>query len=777
VAKLNAAGSALVYATYLGGSNPDSGTGIAVDAAGNAYVTGYTGSTNFPTTNPLQPANKGFQNAFVAKLNAAGSALVYATYLGGSGTDAGQGIAVDAAGNAYVTGQTTSTDFPTANALQPANGGGADAFVAKLNAAGTALAYSTYLGGSADDSGDGIAVDSQGNAYVTGATTSTNFPTANPLQPAYGGNSDAFVAKLNAMGSALVYATYLGGSGDDVGQGIAVDSQGNAYVTGYTGSTNFPTANTLQPANGGGQDAFLAKIATAPLSLLSLAATASQVFTGPVAFFTDNRGPNPAANFTAFITWGDGISSSGTIVPFSGGFEVVGSHSYSAAGSYILAVTIQSQDGQTASASKPVLVADPPLSALSHTVTFKEGVPATAVVASFTDPDPHPTPGEYSATISWGDGSSSAGTIVANGGGFDVSASHSYAEEGTYPITVTIQDAGTGAVTANSTATVAGGVFLTGLTKDLVVFGHKNFSGQLATFVDADADGTTNPYSASIDWGDGTVTAGTVTLGQLTGQYTVSGSHLFPAFAETRQITIAVTDNGGGGTETFTVQDTAVDPPYPGTANQLYVAQLYQDLLGRSADAAGLTAWSGLLDQGVSRSQVAHALAASPEYRADEVESLYRQYLHREADATGLADFSRLLANGGTVEQAAALLAGSAEYYQARGGGTDAGFLAALYQDGLGRAVDGPGQAAWQGALAGGWTRSQVAAALLASTEYQEHLVQGDYQRYLLRPADGPGLDAFVAAMKGGARDEDVIAALAGSDEYVAALAAAGNSN
>jgi hypothetical protein len=396
------------------------------------------------------------------------------------------------------------------------------------------------------------------------------------------------------------------------------------------------------------------------------------------------------------------------------------------------------------------------------------------VVASFTDPDPHATAGDYSATINWGDGSSSTGTIAANGGGFDVSASHTYAEEGTYPVTVTIQDAGAGAVTANSSASVAGGVFLTGLNKDLVVFGHKNFSGPLATFFDADADGTTNPYSASINWGDGTVTPGTITLGPLTGLYTVSGSHVFPAFADTRQVTITVTDNG---TESYSVQDTAVDPPYPGTANQLFVAQLYQDVLGRPADDAGLAAWSGLLDQGVGRSQVVHAFLASPEYRADEVESLYRQYLHREADATGLADFSQFLAGGGTVEQAAALLAGSAEYYQVRGGGSDAGFLAALYQDGLGRPADAPGQAAFQAALAGGWTRGQVAATLLASTEYRQQLVQADYQRYLLRPADNAGLEAFVAALQGGARDEDVLAALAGSAEYGSALAAAGNSN
>jgi plastocyanin len=262
VVKVNAAGSALVYSTYLGGSGLDQAWGIAVDLAGNAYVTGDTVSTNFPTTNPLQATHGGgTSDAFVAKVNAAGSALVYSTYLGGSGGDQGQGIAVDASGSAYVTGLTSSTNFPTANPLQAANGGANDAFVAKLNTAGSALVYSTYLGGSGDDFGDGIAVDALGNAYVTGLTGSTNFPTANPLQATHGGGIyDAFVAKLNAAGSALAYSTYLGGSGGDQGQGIAVDASGNAYVTGYASSTNFPTANPLQAANGGGADGFVAKI-------------------------------------------------------------------------------------------------------------------------------------------------------------------------------------------------------------------------------------------------------------------------------------------------------------------------------------------------------------------------------------------------------------------------------------------------------------------------------------------------------------------------------------
>jgi hypothetical protein len=270
VAKLSHAGNALVYSTYLGGNDMDSGNAIAADAAGNAYVTGMTSSSNFPLANPLQPNfTDGGWDAFVAKLNPAGSALVYSTYLGGSDIDIASGIALDGAGNVYVAGTTSSTDFPTANPLQSACGGFFcnDAFVAKLNPAGSALVYSTYLGGSDVDYGSGIAVDGAGNAYVTGFTCSTDFPTNTPFQPSFdGGNYDVFVAKLNPAGDTLVYSTYLGGSGDDEAFAIAVDAAGNAYVTGLTTSTDFPTANPFQGtcgdncSNGQTFDAFVAEL-------------------------------------------------------------------------------------------------------------------------------------------------------------------------------------------------------------------------------------------------------------------------------------------------------------------------------------------------------------------------------------------------------------------------------------------------------------------------------------------------------------------------------------
>ena len=201
----------LAYSTFLGGSSTDHFHSIAVDSAGNAYVAGDTSSIDFPTANAIQPTITGRLDAFVTKFNADGSALIYSTYLGGGNDDTVYGIVVNSSGNAYLAGWTFSGDFPTKNAFQSASGGGADTFVTKINAAGSALVYSTYLGGTDTDFGRGIAVDSFGNAYVTGFTYSVDFPTKNAFQSANAGIPDAFVTKVSPGGSTLVYSTYLGG--------------------------------------------------------------------------------------------------------------------------------------------------------------------------------------------------------------------------------------------------------------------------------------------------------------------------------------------------------------------------------------------------------------------------------------------------------------------------------------------------------------------------------------------------------------------------------------
>ena len=250
VTKINPSGTAKLYSTYLGGGAPDEGRGIAVDVQGNAYITGSTGSIDFPTKNPIQGKPGGSGDAFLVKLNATGSALVYSTYLGGIGTDAGAAVALDPVGNAYVVGSTFSTDFPTKNPFQAARGAQEDAFVAKVNPSGTALVYSTYLGGNNVDEGNGIAVDAAGSAYVTGYTASTDFPLQSPLRNSNVASVDAFVTKINPAGSALVYSTYLGGSATDYGTAIAVDSSGNAYVTGIVTSDDFPTVNAIDSTLG-----------------------------------------------------------------------------------------------------------------------------------------------------------------------------------------------------------------------------------------------------------------------------------------------------------------------------------------------------------------------------------------------------------------------------------------------------------------------------------------------------------------------------------------------
>jgi hypothetical protein len=269
VTKLETDASSLVYSTYIGGNSDDFGNGIAVDSAGNAYVGGSTRSSDFPTQDPLQAKLIGSQDAFVTKLNADGSALIYSTYLGGDDIDLGNDIAVDTSGNAYITGTTQSNDFPVEDPFQADRSSLRDAFVAKLKPSGEAILYSTYIGGAGDDLSNSIAIDTAGNAYIVGTTASVDFPTTiGAFEENQQGAQDAFVSKLDPFGDTFIYSTYLGGSGDDFGNGIAVDSSGNAYVTGTTQSGDFPTANAYDNSLGGAQDAFVTKLNSTGLAPL-----------------------------------------------------------------------------------------------------------------------------------------------------------------------------------------------------------------------------------------------------------------------------------------------------------------------------------------------------------------------------------------------------------------------------------------------------------------------------------------------------------------------------
>jgi Bacterial Ig-like domain (group 3)/Beta-propeller repeat len=468
VTKINAAGSALVYSTYLGGTGYDSGSGIAVDSGGNAYIAGLTQSTDFPITpGAFQTScNPNFcGDAFVTKINPTGSALVYSTYLGGSKGAGGAGVAVDSAGNAYVVGSTFSSDFPTKNPLQPNYAGGGlywgDAFVSKFDPTGSALVYSTYLGGSAGDGAFSVAVDSEGNAYITGVTTSTDFPTKNALQPNYGGGGDyygdAFVTKINAGGSALVYSTYLGGSGGELSAGIAVDSSGNAYVTGITASTDFPTKNALQPANAGKTDVFVTKFNSTGSALIYstyLGSKDSDVGYGIAADSAGNayvigaagrnfpvttgalRTIGPAAFVTKFNRTGSGLVYS----TYFGGNPTYGIAVDSAGNAYLTGTTsgpgfplmnpLQPTIGGAedafvtkmyiATATTTALSSSPNPSIYGQAVTF------TAVVTSALGPPPN---GE---TVSFVEDKNVLGTATLSGG--SASFTTSTRPAGTHPI-------------------------------------------------------------------------------------------------------------------------------------------------------------------------------------------------------------------------------------------------------------------------------------------------------------------------------------------------------
>ena len=271
VTKFSAAGNSLVYSTFLGGSDTEEGFGIAVDGSGCAYVTGSTSSSDFPTQNAYDASYDGGYDVFMTKFSAAGNSLVYSTFLGGSSDDEeGGDVAVDGSGCAYVTGYTASSDFPTQSAYDASYNGGYDVFVTKFSGAGNSLVYSTFLGGSGNEEGYSIAVDGSDCVYVAVTTSSSNFPTRNAYDATYnGGNCDVLVTKLAATGNTLDYSTFLGGTSDDYGFGIAVDGSGCAYVAGETKSSNFPVQSAFDASyNGGEYDVFLAKFSLAGSSVI-----------------------------------------------------------------------------------------------------------------------------------------------------------------------------------------------------------------------------------------------------------------------------------------------------------------------------------------------------------------------------------------------------------------------------------------------------------------------------------------------------------------------------
>jgi hypothetical protein len=492
-----------------------------------------------------------------------------------------------------------------------------------------------------------------------------------------------------------------------------------------------------------------------------------------VATFTDPGGAEALANYSADINWGDSSPATTGTIAFDAGtgvFTVTGQHDYAAAGSYTVTVTLHHLSAPTATATSTAHVANPVVDAQGLTLNAIEGVNTGVVdVATFTDPGGAGPLGDYSADINWGDGSpSSAGTITFDAGTsvFTIHGSHTYAEDGTQLITVTVHRVAAPDATVNSTAIVAEpAIVATGVA----VNGNESSALSnvtVATFTHGNASEPANDFAVTIHWGDGSTSAGAVSLSG--GVYTVTGSHTYTdegAFA----ISVSIVDDTASATahSTATILEELLPDGTRGTANERFVSEAYRDLLHREVDPAGLAFWNSQLAQGATREQVIAGIQSTQEYREVEVNGLYEQYLHRSADPSGLAAFSQHLAHGDTVEQLASIIVSSAEYFHARGGDTNHGFVDALYHDALGRAADPSGESAFEQFLANGGTRQQAADIIFGSAEYRGDLVQSFYQNLLDRDAE-TGAQSFWSDQLAHHRDEAVIASIAGSNEFYA---------
>jgi uncharacterized delta-60 repeat protein len=626
-------------------------------------------------------------------------------------------------------------------------------------------------------------------AFGSGGQVSTVFPsdqgysfaTAVALQPdgkivaagdsgAPYGYLDFALARFNSDGSldtnfnfnGFITTDVLGLNDTNLGNAVALQPDGKIVEVGSSVDRSDNAFIGVARYNG---DSGQLQLSAPSISVLENAGTATLTVTRTggstgtvtVDYTTSDATATAGADYAATsgtLTFTDGQTSQTISVPITDDGTLEG-------GSESLNVTLSNVTGGAALGSQTsaaVTIEDPDI--VAPAINPIEGQSFTGIVATFRGSNPNIAAGDYSAAFNWGDNTflATPHRIVPDpGGGFDIIATHTYLEEGTYTTTITVSGAEN--MSVNSLAQVADAP-LSATPIKLVVTGHKNFSGAVATFTDADPGGTLSDYTAIITWDDGTTSAGIITG---TGPFTVSGTHTFGSFSGVHHITVAIADAGGSKAS---VVDNVIDP----TWNELYVMQLYQQLLQRPADSAGLAYWSGLLDRGASRAQVALSIEQSLEYRQDEVQALYARYLYRYADPAGLATFANLLAHGGTLEQVAADIVASPEYYQLRGGGTNAGFLSALYHDTLGRNIDPSGQSSFMHELASGASQRDIASAIFASAEFRQDLIQGYYQSILGRPAGRSGLTIFTNALAAGARDEQVLADIFASDEFFAKL-------
>lgn len=439
-----------------------------------------------------------------------------------------------------------------------------------------------------------------------------------------------------------------------------------------------------------------------------------------------------------------------------------------------LSITVvNSAPGGGTSTAVALPINDAPLTPTGVSLVATEATTFSGVVASFVDTDPNGTVSDYSASIAWGDGTTSvADSITASGNGFVVFGTHAYTHAGTQPVNVVIKDVGGASTTAQSTATVS--VLPLTLTAGAVNGFEYSATSEaaVATFTYGNGAVPAGNFSATIDWGDGTSSAGSVSESGTT--YSVLGSH---TYTDEGKYAVKVVVNHETVTATAQVSATILEQLLPngtrGTADERYISELYRDLFHRQVEMGGVVFWSNLLTNGETRAQVAQQLiVAGPpfEYYQTVVTGLYQTYLNRAPEDLGLAYFVNLMHNGATEETVAADLAGSPEFFQ-NAGSTNPGFLNALFEDALHRPIDANSQAYFEGLLANGATRQDVAMMIFSSPEYHTDLVDSLYLEFLDRPADANGLAYFAAQLDHGATDQQIITQLVSSDEYFTKIA------
>jgi hypothetical protein len=504
-----------------------------------------------------------------------------------------------------------------------------------------------------------------------------------------------------------------------------------------------------------------------------------------VATFTDPAGPEPAANYAAQIAWGDNSTSVGSISVDGSThvFSVRGSHTYSDEGTHNIIVAIGNESAPAVVVSSTATIADAALTATGQQLSVAEGAMVSGSIASFTDANPNAPLSDFSAMIVWGDGMTSTGSISQSGRGFAVQGMHLYSHDGNFTASVTITDIGGKSASTNTTVVVTEpAINATVLAVNGFEFTPLSDPApatdiRVATFTHAGGLEAPSDFTATIDWGDGSSSTGTVRLFGTT--YTVRATHIYTEEA-TFPIQVTISEDTGGATATVRTAATTLEQLLPdgtrGTANQRWLGEVYRDLLGRAIDPVGLANATNALNMGVSRFQIVSAIESSLEYRMKFINHLYFTLLGRVADPIGMQVSLDILGGrsflGGqpTIEQLKAMIISSDEYF-AKHGSTNSNFLEGLFRDVIGRDIDNSALVALTAQLAQGASRDTVALEVLNSAQAAGLLVQRGYLTYLNRNPDAANFGGWVNLLQTGLRDEDLLAFIVASDEFFARTA------